>query len=172
MGIKIHKITNANIFIDGEGQLGRASEINLPEIQMVMQEHSGLGMMGKMELPIGLDKAEGEIKWSAFYDDTMGRISNPFSAVPLQVRSSVGVYDARGRMNDKPMVTYITALFKSIPGGNYKHLADAEFTSKFSCVYFKQMVDSQVVVELDWLANIFAVNGRDVLGQIRDNLGQ
>lgn len=172
MAIKIHKITNANIYVDGEGQLGRATEVTLPEVQMVMQEHAALGMLGKIELPIGIDKAEGEIKWGAFYEDTMGRISDPFQMIPLQVRSSVGVYDARGRTDDKPMVTYIGAMFKSFPGGSYKHLADAEFTSKFSVLYIKQVVEGMTVVEVDWLANIFAVNGRDVMGNIRDNLGQ
>ena len=82
MAIKIHKITNANIYVDGEGQLGRALEVTLPEVQMVMQEHAGLGMLGKIELPIGIDKAEGEIKWGAFYEDTMGRISDPFPDDP------------------------------------------------------------------------------------------
>ncbi len=44
--IQINRITNANIYLDGNNLLGRASEIKLPDISMIMQEHKALGMVG------------------------------------------------------------------------------------------------------------------------------
>ena len=69
--IEINRITNANIYLDGTNLLGRAEEVKLPDVSMIMQEHKALGMVGKVELPAGFDKLEGEIKWNSFYRDAM-----------------------------------------------------------------------------------------------------
>ncbi|MZQ57783.1 phage major tail tube protein, partial [Escherichia coli] len=45
--IEVNRITNANIYINGNNLLGRAEEIKLPDISMIMQEHKALGMVGK-----------------------------------------------------------------------------------------------------------------------------
>ncbi|WP_027809960.1 phage major tail tube protein, partial [Burkholderia cenocepacia] len=58
--IEINRITNANIYVNGNSLLGRAEEIKLPDISAIMQEHKALGMVGKIELPAGFDKLEGE----------------------------------------------------------------------------------------------------------------
>ena len=41
--------------------LGRATEIKLPDVSLIMQEHKALGMVGKIELPAGFDKLEGKL---------------------------------------------------------------------------------------------------------------
>ena len=48
--IEINRITNANIYVNGNSLLGRAEEIKLPDISAIMQEHKALGMVGKIEL--------------------------------------------------------------------------------------------------------------------------
>ena len=68
-GIKINRITNANIYINGVTCLGKAEEVKLPDVNVVMQEHKALGMFGKLNFPAGIDKMEGEIKWNSFYED-------------------------------------------------------------------------------------------------------
>ena len=86
--IEINRITNANIYLDGANLLGRAEEVKLPDVSMTMQEHKALGMVGKVELPAGFDKMEGEIKWNSFYRDAcclpLIRINRwPSSAAPV-----------------------------------------------------------------------------------------
>lgn len=46
--IQINRITNANIYLDGNNLLGRATEIKLPDVSLIMQEHKALGMVGKI----------------------------------------------------------------------------------------------------------------------------
>jgi hypothetical protein len=43
MAISVNKLTNANIYIDGNSLLGKASEIDLPKITAKMAEHKALG---------------------------------------------------------------------------------------------------------------------------------
>ena len=60
--IQVNRIVNANIYLEGTNMLGRAEEVKLPDITAIMAEHKALGMVGKIELPSGFDKLEGEIK--------------------------------------------------------------------------------------------------------------
>ena len=52
MPIQVNKVFNANVYLDGDKSLvGRASEVALPDIEMAMNEHTGLGMVGSLEVP-------------------------------------------------------------------------------------------------------------------------
>ena len=169
--IQINRITNANIYLDGNNLLGRATEIKLPDISLIMQEHKALGMVGKIELPAGFDKLEGEIKWNSFYQDVMRKTANPWQAVALQCRSSIDCYNSQGKANQLALVTHLTVMFKKIPLGTFKQNENPEFSSAFGCTYIKQVVDGETLLELDYLANIFRVNGVDQLSTYRNNIG-
>jgi uncharacterized protein len=144
--IEINRITNANIYVNGNSLLGRAEEIKLPDISAIMQEHKALGMVGKI-------------------------VANPFKAVQLQCRSSIETYGAQGRIQEVSLVTFLTVMFKRNPLGTYKQHDNAEFGSSFSATYIKQVVDGEEVLELDYLANIFRVGGEDMLADYRSNIG-
>ena len=42
--IEINKLTNANVYLDGVNLLGRAEEVQLPQIKHKMAEHKALGI--------------------------------------------------------------------------------------------------------------------------------
>jgi P2 family phage contractile tail tube protein len=82
MNIQINSLTNANIYIDGVGLLGRAEEIEIANPKHKMIDYKGLGMAGTAELWAGVEKLESKIKWSSFDADTL-----TFSASPFQTHS-------------------------------------------------------------------------------------
>ena len=155
--IEINRITNANIYLDGTNLLGRAEEVKLPDVSMIMQEHKALGMVGKVELPAGFDKLEGEIKWNSFYRDAMLSAANP--------------YRSQGLIDEIPLVTFLTIMFKKNPLGTFKQHENAEFSSSFTCTYIRQVLDGEELLQLDYLANIFRVGGVDQLTDYRINIG-
>lgn len=169
--IALNRITNANIYINGNSLLGRAEEIKLPDITPLMTEHKALGMVGKIELPSGFDKLEGEIKWNSYYPEVWGTLNDPFTMVQLQVRSSVDTYGSQGRMSQVPLVTFLTVLFKKNPMGTFKQNDNAEFSSGFAAYYVRQQIAGLDTIELDVLANIYKVNGVDKLDLFRANQG-
>jgi len=169
--IQVNRIVNANIYIDGANLLGRAEEVKLPDITAIMQEHKALGMVGKIELPAGFDKLEGEIKWNSLYEEAAKAMANPFKAVQLQCRSSIETYGPGGRIEEIPLATFLTVMFKKNPLGTYKQHDNAEFPSSFTATYIRQVVKGKDVLELDYLANIFKVDGTDLLATFRDNIG-
>lgn len=169
--IQINSITNANIYVNGNSLLGRAEEIKLPDITAMMSERKALGMVGKIELPTGFDKLEGEIKWNSLYEDAAVVTANPFAAVQLQCRSSIETYGSQGRVDEASMVTYLTVMFKKNPLGTFKQHDPAEFATGFSAIYLKQVINGREIIELDYMANIFRVDGNDMLATYRSNIG-
>lgn len=169
--IQLNRVTNANIYVDGNCLLGKAEEIKLPDITAMMSEHKALGMVGKIELPSGFEKMEGEIKWNSFYRDVWLKMNNAYSMVQLQVRSSVETYGAMGRMQQQPLVTFLSVMFKKNPMGTFKQNDNAEFSSSFACYYIKQQLAGEDMLELDVLANIYKVGGLDQLDIYRNNIG-
>ena len=169
--IQLNRITNANIYVDGNCLLGKAEEIKLPDITAMMSEHKALGMVGKIELPAGFDKLEGEIKWNSYYRDVFLKMNDPYTMTQLQIRSSVETYGSLGRMQQVPLVTFLSVMFKKNPMGTFKQNENAEFPSSFACYYVKQQLNGEDMIELDVLANIYKVNGVDRLDIYRNNIG-
>ena len=165
--ITLRRVTNAAVYINGNSLLGRAEEIKLPDITTLMTEHKALGMVGKLELPSGFDKLEGEIKWNSYYPEVAATMADPYSMVQLQCRSSVETWGAGGRTEQLPLVTFLTVLFKKNPLGNFKQNDNAEFGTSFAAYYIKQQFAGADVVELDVLANIYKVGGQDKLDLMR-----
>lgn len=171
MAIQVNRLTNANVYIDGASQLGKAEEVNLPDITFMMSEHKMLGGIGKVELFSGVDKLEATIKWNAFYSDVLKQFANPRKTLKLQVRSSLETHDSNGLVQEVACVAYLTVQPKNFPAGNYKQHDNVEATSKLTCTAYKLEIGGEEIVDYDALANIYSVNGVDVFKDYRSNLG-
>ena len=170
--ITTNNIANANIYINGKNLLGRAASIKLPELTAVMNERKSLGMIGKIKVPSGgFEAMEGDINWNSFYPDVAAMMANPFASVQLQCRSSVETFGSTGREAEAELVTILTVTFHKNPLGDYKHLENAEFASSYTATYIKQLINGKEILEFDALANIYRVNGQDLLAKYNNNIG-
>ncbi len=170
-GFSAHRITNAAVYLDGNSFFGRSAEIELGSVKAVMSDFQGLGMVGLIELPDGIDKLEGKIVWNSKYADAAKKIATPFRTVQLQCRSSVEIYNSQGKTGEIPLVTFLTVQFKEYQLGNHKPRENSTNESPFSAIYVRQVLDGEEMLELDYLANIYRVGGEDQLAQYRSNLG-
>ncbi len=170
--ITTNKLTNANIYVDGNSFLGKAMEIELPTVQHKMAEHQALGMVGMTEMFAGIEKMTGKIKWNSFYRDAALKIADPTKAFPLQLRGSLETFGAGGREAQVPFVAYLTASFTSFPLGNFKQAENVELESDFTASYCKLEINGEAIVEIDVLANIYKVGGVDIMAIYRANIGQ
>lgn len=170
-GIQINRITNANVYINGGSQLGRAKNFELPQIENAMQEFEAMGMVGKAEFFAGLEKMEAKIVWNSFYANVLGISANPTVVNQLQLRSSIDTYGSSGLQAQAPLVIHLSASFKSLPLGNFQQHENVELESMMSVYYVKVEIDGVSRLEIDILANIYKVDGVDILAQYRANLG-
>lgn len=171
-GFSAHRITNSAIYLDGASFFARAEEIDLGSVKTVMSDFQGLGMVGLIELPDGIDKLEGKIVWNSIYEDAARKMATPFKTVQLQCRSNVQVFNSAGLQDEIPLVTLMTVMFKEYALGSYKPRDPSKFETPFSATYVRQILKGQEVVLLDYLANIFRVGGEDQLSKFRQNIGQ
>lgn len=171
-GFSAHRITNANIYLDGRDFFGKSEEIDLGSVKAVMSDFQGLGMVGLIELPDGLDKLEGKIVWNSRYKEASTKLASPFKTVQLQCRSNVQVFNNSGLVDEIPLVTVMTIMSKEYKLGSFKPRDPAKFETPFSAIYVRQLLNGEEVLLLDYLANIFRVNGEDQLAKYRRNIGQ
>jgi uncharacterized protein len=109
--ISVDRITNANIYIDGVGMLGRAEEVEVAWPKAKMADHKGLGMAGTAEFPAGIGKLEAKLKWISLCPEVLSAMSI-FASHQLQVRASKETYTSQGRTLEVPVVLLMTAQFK------------------------------------------------------------
>ena len=169
--ISVKRLTNANIYINGNSFLGRAEEVTTPMIKYKQSEHKALGMIGTFELFSGIDKIEAKIKWNSLYEEVLKEISNPTQVIKMQVRGSIETYDATGRAEEVPVICYMDCFAKDFPMGNFKQHDNVEIETNFNVVYAKLEINGVEKYEVDILSNILVIEGKDVLATYRANLG-
>jgi hypothetical protein len=170
--MEISKIYQSNIYLDGTNSLlGKASEVTLPDIVAVTDTHQALGMIGKVELPSGLDVLVTKIKWTSFWADRIAMGANPFKAHKLQVRANVETFGADGRTGEEALVALLTCRFKKSPLGVFAPQANPQFEDELATTYVKVTLGKRELLEVDVIENIWRANGVDILSAYRSNLG-
>jgi Bacteriophage tail tube protein len=168
--MNVQRVTNANIYVDGNSLLGRAEEIELAWPKAKMVDHKGLGMFGTAEFPAGIDKLEARVKWSSIYSEVLA-ITSIFASHQFQVRASVEQYTSQGRTAELPFIGLMTGQFKDGGPLNFKQHQQVDFPTTlviYHCEYFLAGVQYLLY---DVLANIYVVNGVDQLATFRANIG-
>jgi len=169
--IQVNRLTNANIYCDGISFLGKAEEISLPVIKGKMSEHKALGMIGAVEFISGFEKMEGKIKWNSFYEAVLKQAANMYKSVKLQIRANLEKYDASGKIADVAVKAFMTAQFKDFPGGNFKQNDNVEAESNLAITQYRLEIGNSEILEIDFMASIYVVDGVDLLANYRSNLG-
>ena len=175
--IELNKLTNANVYISGnnfatKSFLGKAEEFGLPMLKYIFADHKGLGLAGIMELWTGgIDKMDGKVKWGSWYKDAFDRCSNPGKPAKIMVRGALMTHDSTGLKSTVPYVCYVTAAFKDVPMGNFKHNDNAEFEQNYNAYYIKLEVDGVEKLQVDVAANILKINGVDLLADFKLAIG-
>jgi uncharacterized protein len=171
MNVAVNRITNANIYIDGVGLLGRAEEIEVAQPRQRMVDHKGLGMAGTAEFWAGVDKLEAKIKWASLYEEALTVVASPFNAHSFQVMGDIEQYTSQGLTAELPLVYLMTGVFKEAGNFTFRQHENVDTTSVIS-VYHSELYISGTQIHLyDVLANIYVVNGVDQLATFRTNLG-
>ena len=124
MNIQINSLTNANVYIDGVGLLGRAEEVEIPQPRHKMIDYKGLGMVGTAELWSGVDKLEAKIKWVSFDAETLTMAASPFQTHSFQVRGSLEQYTSQGRSAELPVVYLMTGSLQGRRNGRLQATSD------------------------------------------------
>jgi len=169
--IKIGRLTNANVYLDGGSLLGRVEEFQCPVVTFKHAEHKALGLNGTIEYYAGIEKLEGSMKWTSYYPEFLKKMANPFKAIRIQVRGNLEEYQGGERVGQTPAVVFLTIQPKDFPLGSFSQHDNVELSTKYGCTYVRMEIGGEAITEVDVEANIFKVDGEDLLATYRQNLG-
>ncbi|MCM5528966.1 phage major tail tube protein [Parasegetibacter sp. NRK P23] len=171
-GININRLSNANVYSNGNSLLGKVEEIQLPAVKAKIVDVKALGLIMDVEVPSGFEKMTGKMKWNAVYGELIEEFGSPFNTKQIQVRGNLEVYDTTGRTSETAVVAYLTIRFKDVlPAITLKMNDNPEQESEYSCSYYRLEIGGVKYLEIDAFANTFFVKDKDQLKEYKKNLG-
>jgi len=169
--VNVNRITNANVYVNGVSLLGMAAEVTVPRPKAKLSEHKGLGMVGTLEVPSGLDKLEAKIKWQSLYLAAELTMSSIYQTRQYQVRANVETYSPMGLIAQTPAIWLLSGAVKDPGELVFKQHDNVEATTTLTVYAVTQVLAGVPVFIYDVFANIYVVDGVDQLAAYRANLG-
>lgn len=144
---------------------GQCLAFTPPKLAMKMEEHRGGGMLGPVDLQLGLEKLEVTHK----YGGAMPELNREFGANQMdasQLRFAGAVQnDDTGGYDDVQII--VRGRHTEIDEGDHEVGSKSGATYKTSCVYYKQTRNGVIEFEIDMLAGVFIVYGQDRWAEVR-----
>jgi P2 family phage contractile tail tube protein len=169
--VVINSLWNANVYLDGTGLLGRASELEIPQPKRKMQDYKGMGMAALIEIPVGWDKLESSVKWSSFDPTVLGAATTTIGLHTLMALADLQVFTAFGETAEYPVVCNMTGTFKDPGKIPLKAQENVEIDMVFTVYHVDLTVGGNQIYLFDAISNQYIVNGVDQLAVFRANIG-
>lgn len=159
----IHRITNANVYLNGVDLAGKLEECTLPDVKHKMEDFKALGMYAETEYPVGLEKMEAKLKFNAIYDENL-LTANTTTIGVITIRANVEKVTSVGRAIQVPLICNLSVMFKKIPLGGFKPGEKVDGLEYEATVYaVSQILDGKPILTVDVRNNIFMVGAVDQL---------
>lgn len=161
-------LTNFNLFVDGKGYAGLATEVQLPKLKRKTDEHRAGGMDGPVKIGLGMEAMEAGFTLSGVSKDVL-----VFFGLADETAFN-GTF--RGAYKDQkgvvvPVIATYRGMLEEVDPGSWKAGDKAETKYNVALSYYKLEVDSAVVYELDPTNCIRVINGKDEAAAERKAIG-
>jgi len=163
------KLKDFNLFGDGNNWQGQIAELNIPKLARKMEEYSGGGMDGVIDIDVGGEKIEFE--WTAA--GLIEEIFDGFGTSKLdnnQLRFA-GAYIRDDTEDTVSVEVIVRGRHKEIDMGTAKPANDNTIKVTTTCVYYKLIINGVEIIEIDVLGYAFNVKGKDRLAKKREAIG-
>lgn len=159
------QLKDMNVFGDGQSFLGEALTFTRPKLAMKLEEYRGGGMLGGVQIQMGLEALECTHK----YGGDIPALGAGFGSNRLdesQLRFA-GAYqnDATGGIDDVQII--VRGRHVEVDAGDDEIGSKSGTTYKTACVYYKQTRNGRVEFEIDMTAGVLIVDGVDRWAEIR-----
>ena len=159
---------NINLFLDGKGYAGQVEEFNAPELTQKLEEWRGGGMLGGIELSMGLEVLKASWSLVGYSKDALALFGVSEGAkLPFVAREALESFDGTVTAVAHTMRGKVT----SLKPGTSKPGELAPLQMEASLVYYKLTHGGSVVHEIDVENSVYILNGVDQLAAQRQALG-
>lgn len=163
-------LKNFDTFVNGDNFIGQIPEVSLGKISEKVESYRGGGMLGEVDVSMGLDKFEVEIKAGGPIRALMAQ----FGAVGIgaTVFRFVGAYqeDVDGGVQAAELV--VRGRMPELDPGSAKMGDKTEWSHKITGSYVKWTLGGVKLIEIDWMNCVYIVDGVDRYAEIRAAIGR
>ncbi|GGY12834.1 phage major tail tube protein [Massilia dura] len=162
-------LKNFNVFLDGTSYAGQAEEIQLPKLSRKMEEWSGGGMSGTVEIDMGLEALTLEQTYGGIIRgilDQWGLTRHDGAMIRF-----AGAYQAQDSDQVDAVEVVVRGRHKEIDPGSAKMGDKTAFKVVTAVSYYKLTINGADVIEIDVMGMIEKVNGVDRQTAIRTAIG-
>lgn len=163
-----HKLKDMRTYVDGTRYAGEVPEVTLPKLAIKLEGYRGGGMLGEIDIDMGLEKLESEINAGGLLKDLFRGFGAPqHDAVLLRF---AGAYQSEAGGVQAVEAT-MRGRIAEIDMGSAKVGSDTEHKFKYSLTYYRLDLDGTNAVEIDMVGGTFIVFGVDRRAEINAILG-
>lgn len=163
------KITDFNVYADGNLLVGSGDEFKLPELSAITSEISGAGIAGTIEDPTPgyFGSLEVELKFRTISQEAAELAAQ--RSHTLTVRAAQTKHNpADGTNTHEGIKVVMRGVTKSFDLGKFKAGEPSETTIKKEISYIKVTRGNDLLLELDKFNHIYQVGKTDYMKDIRD----
>lgn len=165
------KLKHMNLFNEGESYMGVASTVILPKLTRKLEAWRGAGMDGIAKVDMGMGDDGLQLEWTlGGVDMTVIKQYGAVSANGIGLRFA-GSYQQDDTGDTVPVEVVVRGRHEEIDMGEAKPGEDTEHKITTACTYYKLTVDGEELIEIDTMAMIFVVDGKDLMEEHRRNIG-
>ena len=165
------KLTAFKVYRD-DVDLIWVAEVELPEIEMLKETHSGSGIAGEVETPVLGHTGSLTLKMTfRVWTPRLTRLVRP-QAQHLVFRGSLQHFDpVSGKIKPVAVKCMMQGLIKKASLGKAETGKQQDCEYEAECTYLKLTIDGEEQLEIDKYNYIFRIEGEDVLQEVREHLG-
>ncbi len=158
-----------NVFIDGRGYAGFASEVTPPKLTRKMDEFRAGGMDAPVKIDLGQEAMQGTIKIRGDSPELLRKWGiTTHDGLGIRLRRAVAS-DTGGLTNAVEEVW--RGRFSEIDQGSFKSGDPNERSYNVELSYYRHTINGETLIEIDAVNMICIVNGEDLLAAQRLALG-
>lgn len=159
---------NFNVYADGRGYAGQATEFNAPKLALKLEEFRAGGMDVPIELTMGMEKLNSDFSLVKYDADVLALFGiSEGSLKSFTVYEMLESFDG----TKTSVVHNLTGKITEIDPGSSKPGSVPETKITLSLTYYKMTHGGRVIHEIDVVNMVRMIDGTDVLAEQRAALG-
>lgn len=162
-------LKNFNLYNDGNSLMGVAEEVSLPKLSRKMEDFQGAGMPMPVEIDVSNEKIELDWTCMGFLYEAVKQYGA--AKTNANLLRFAGAYQREDTGDVTAIEIVVRGRHKEMDFGNAKIGEKSTTKIKTTCSYYKLTVDGKVLIEIDALAMIFTVDGKDMMDKQRKAIG-
>lgn len=166
---RTHLVNRFKVYRGGKELVGIAGEVTLPKITNLVETLEGAGVSGKMDISVvGLiENMEIEVSFDSLCKDIFA-IMDPTESENITINGALQGMDIGTRKTGFVDLSVIVAgETKEFNPGVVKAGGKMGSSVTMTLNYYKLILDGKTMIEIDRMGDVFTVNGKDVLREVR-----